>query len=335
MLHHCGARRILTGEIDNSQMAVGWAEQAPRLILSSLRQTPGLFLFDSAQGYKICLSGQLANRVHFDNRSPYISGAKHTCMARACKMKRLKLILACSLGINLAFVALGAFLVFKRGGISYLKRRDMSSSTQTQPPVPYVDSNMYRGRESTFAALPERQGEIIFIGDSIIDFCQWNELLQRPDVLNRGIAADTLEGVGRRIGEALRHRPRKLFLMIGINNLLSGDNPERVITGLRALVQTIKESAPQTQIFVHSILPINRTLLGLDETQGVRENILQVNGALRELADGKQVIYVDLYSIMADASHELSDRYTFDGLHLNGDGYLKWRDVIRPLVNER
>jgi lysophospholipase L1-like esterase len=249
-------------------------------------------------------------------------------------MKRLKLILLCSLAINLAFGALSALVVYRRGGISYLKSKVMPSPTRSTPPAEFIDSNMYRGRQSAFAVLPQRQAAIIFIGDSITDFCQWNELLQRPDVLNRGLAADTVEGVGRRIGEALRHHPRKLFVMIGINNLLRGDDPDQLIMAYRSLIQTVKESSPQTRIFVQSILPINSTLPGMDQTQAFSDHILKVNRALSEFADGKQVIYVDLYSSMTDTPHLLSDKYTFDGVHLNGDGYLKWRDVIRPFIDE-
>jgi lysophospholipase L1-like esterase len=44
------------------------------------------------------------------------------------------------------------------------------------------------------------------------------------------------------------------------------------------------------------------------------------------------VTWLDVAGKMADASGELADRFSGDGLHLSGAGYGAWADVVRPLL---
>jgi lysophospholipase L1-like esterase len=39
-----------------------------------------------------------------------------------------------------------------------------------------------------------------------------------------------------------------------------------------------------------------------------------------------------LYSHLADSQNQLDDRYTLDGVHLNGQAYLVWKEVIEKYV---
>jgi lysophospholipase L1-like esterase len=244
--------------------------------------------------------------------------------------KKLQRLLVCSLILNLMYFGLSGLFVYRRGGIPYLISKVAPSSSPTK----YIDLPLYLGRKSTYAKLPSKDADVIFTGDSITDFCQWNELLQRP-VLNRGIAGDTVEGLRRRIDEVIQHHPRQLFIMIGINDLMSGKTGDEVLTEYRSLIDRIRSSSPRTQIFLQSILPFNAALGGSpSRLDVVAKHILHVNKVLSSMADGRQIIYIDIYSNMADEANQLDKRYTSDGVHLNGDGYIKWRDVVRPYLDQ-
>lgn len=71
-------------------------------------------------------------------------------------------------------------------------------------PAPIIRiSNVYEPRYLDRKALFERldcKDKIVFIGDSITDGGEWNELLGRNDVVNRGIIGDTTNGVLNRLG---------------------------------------------------------------------------------------------------------------------------------------
>jgi lysophospholipase L1-like esterase len=253
-------------------------------------------------------------------------------------MMKSKRVLILSLAINIAFLAATAFFVYRRGMIASLFNK--GAPAHSNEAGKYIDSAYYKTRRSIFNQLPEHRGAIIFVGDSITDNAEWAELFQRDDILNRGINSELLEGVRQRRGELLRHHPRKLFIMIGINDFMVADKtPEEVIESYRLLLQALRAEAPETQLIIQSILPVNKMVYAknppgmVDEAhKKLDDKIVLVNNALSRMADGRQTLYVDLYSEMVDAQHQLDSRYTYDGLHLNGDGYVKWRDVIGALV---
>ena len=50
---------------------------------------------------------------------------------------------------------------------------------------------------------------------------------------------------------------------------------------------------------------------------------------LEALCDEKGVTYLNVWGALADHDGKLDKRYTNDGLHLTGQGYLVWRDAIK------
>ncbi len=77
-------------------------------------------------------------------------------------------------------------------------------------------------------------------------------------------------------------------------------------------------------IYAESILP-SRSIKLNRQTE-------EVNRGIRQVSDGKSVIFVDVAPAFYDANHLLDERYTYDGLHLNTDGYLLWKRWLDPIV---
>ena len=248
-------------------------------------------------------------------------------------MRHLKQLLIGSLIVNVMFVGLSGLFLHRRGGIAYLI--DRATAQPVGPPPAYVESPLYRGRTDLYTKLPLEDAPIVFAGDSITHFCPWHELLRRP-VLNRGIEGDTVAGLRGRIGEVLQHHPRHLFVMIGINDLMDGKTGDEVIAEYQPLINQITTASPHTQVLLQSILPVDSDAWsanwGKPLRTGIGTHILQINKALAAMADGKHIVYVDLYSAMVAEGDRIDRRYTSDGVHLTGDGYAKWRDVIQPYL---
>lgn len=112
-------------------------------------------------------------------------------------------------------------------------------------------------KRSLFDALPIRSNDIVFLGDSITDGCEWAELLDNRHVKNRGISADRSGWLLERIDSIIAGRPRKLFLMIGTNDLSVGVGPDEVAGNIRKLIVRFQKRSPQTKLYVQSILPVN------------------------------------------------------------------------------
>lgn len=190
-------------------------------------------------------------------------------------------------------------------------------------------------RRSLFEQLPVRRGDVVFLGNSIIDGCEWSEHFGRRRVLNRGISGDRAEWLFDRLDPILAGRPRKLFLMIGVNDLAAGCTPREVAADVAALIDSFAASSPRTRIYVQSILPVNDRDIP-DASWGHwkrKAEIAETNRLVEALCRGRRgVVYVDLAPRLSDATGLLDKRYTNDGLHLTGEGYLVWRDAVAPYI---
>jgi lysophospholipase L1-like esterase len=114
--------------------------------------------------------------------------------------------------------------------------------------------------------------------------------------------------------------------MIGTNEAPSlGYRPSDTVENHRAIVQRILHDSPETKIYEESILP--------SRVPRFNQWSAETNEGIRRLADGKSVIYLNLRDAFLE-NGELSNRFTSDGLHLNGSGYLLWKQQVDPIVKE-
>ena len=190
----------------------------------------------------------------------------------------------------------------------------------------------YDQRELLFEAMPTSENDIIFLGNSITDGGEWTELFENPNCKNRGISGDITSGVLNRLETITKGQPAMIFLMIGINDMNWGISNDTIAMNIREIVQRIKAESPRTRIVVQSILPTN-DYYGLFTGHTKRwEDVAVINGMLEEMADEEDVEYLDLFSRFANEDGKLNIAYSNDGLHLNGDGYLLWKEIIEDEI---
>ena len=62
----------------------------------------------------------------------------------------------------------------------------------------------------------------------------------------------------------------------------------------------------------------------------------QINDLLEPLAVKEGAADIDLYSHFVEKeTGKMNPVYTNDGLHLLGKGYLLWRDIVKPYVDQK
>ncbi|MCB9302878.1 MAG: family 20 glycosylhydrolase [Lewinellaceae bacterium] len=196
---------------------------------------------------------------------------------------------------------------------------------------PLEHSTYYYQKKTHFEQLPNSRKEIIFIGDSITDGCEWSEMFGNKKIKNRGISGDITQGVLDRLEETTDSKPKKVFLMIGINDLARGLTAEYVLTNTRLIVGRIREASPKTQIFLQSLLPVNDYFGKFDGHTDKNEAVKTVNLGLQKMA-GENVIFINLHEKFLNGEGKLNLDYTNDGLHLNGNGYRLWKELIEGFV---
>jgi lysophospholipase L1-like esterase len=238
-----------------------------------------------------------------------------------------------SLSLNTLFLLLAIFLIAKKGGISYLHMKSFKDSQNRDRQLVQVAKPVYYLQKiSQFQLLPISNSDIVFLGDSITDECEWAELLENSQIKNRGISGDTTMGILYRLEDIVTAQPAKIFIMVGINNLIHCQQlPVEVLADYQKIVIEIRDRSPQTEIFIQSVLPINQNKSSVSVSNF---EIVQLNFYLQELATKYSITYIDLYSHLLDEQHQLSECYTLDGVHLNGQAYLIWKQAIAKYVSE-
>ncbi|MVN20429.1 family 20 glycosylhydrolase [Mucilaginibacter arboris] len=208
----------------------------------------------------------------------------------------------------------------------------VSAQIKTQGKNDGAFPTFYQQRSSLFRLLPQTKGDIIFLGNSITNGSEWDELFADPRIKNRGISGDVTAGVLNRLDEVTERKPAKIFLLIGINDLSAGTAPDTVAKNIFLIAKKVSGQTPTTQLYVQSLLPVNNTLNKFPTHVNKGEQIKRVNQLLRSNAALYHYTFVDLFPSFCNAEGKLDTLYTNDGLHQKGAGYMLWKHLVYPLV---
>ena len=175
--------------------------------------------------------------------------------------------------------------------------------------------------------------DIIFIGDSIVEYYPLQELLgTTKTIVNRGIRGyqtglllDNLDA--HLYGDAVD----QIVLLIGTNDIGKDIPMSQALTNLESVIQSISRDYPLSQIKLVSILPVHQ---GEEYKQTVyirtNEKIKGWNQAYQELASAyMQVEYVSVFEELLDQEGQLKSDYTTDGLHLSVSGYQALSETLK------
>lgn len=186
----------------------------------------------------------------------------------------------------------------------------------------------YYHKVDQFDMLPDTEGEIIMVGNSITDQGLWTEIFNDLRVKNRGIGGDDTGGVLERLDEITSSRPDKIFIMIGTNDLAKLLTVDQILENYRTILDRIATDSPETKVYIQSVLPTE------DAVHTTRKNtdIMKINDGLKAIAAERGLVYIDLFSRFANAENKLDMQYSIDGLHLNGKGYMLWKELIWEYV---
>jgi lysophospholipase L1-like esterase len=185
------------------------------------------------------------------------------------------------------------------------------------------DASTYVLRVTQFGVMPPLNGGVAFVGDSLTDWMRWNELF--PDVKSRnfGIAGDTTVGLKARINQVVAAKPATVILQIGTNDVEFGKlTTDQIVANIDDTIAALQAGLPGAKIVVESLLP---------RQPQYDDKVRAVNAALKAATDKRVLVFLDLYPHFV-ANGRLDPAVTPDDLHLSGQGYLRWRDLIRPYI---
>lgn len=192
---------------------------------------------------------------------------------------------------------------------------------------------LYYHRASLFEMLPIHKSDIIFLGNSITHYAEWAEIFNNKHVKNRGISGDIVEGVYDRLDPIIKGQPKKIFLLIGVNNLARNYSADSVLNGIIKIVDKITKESPRTKLYVQSVFPVNSTFSNSPKHSNKGPVIIELNKGIKKMCEEKGLTYIDVYPLLkCKDSEDLDPKYTKDGLHLNGEGYMVWKKLLEKFM---
>ena len=169
---------------------------------------------------------------------------------------------------------------------------------------------------------------LVFIGDSLTEWFDWQRRFPEQHVTNLGISGEQVEGLlGRR--DRIRKQidnPDCIFLMTGINNIVL----ERydIIGPYRDIVRDLTTWYKKAIIVVQSILPVDLEWISTD-------TIKETNDRLKQIAHEYGAEYLDIHSLFVDSKGKpKSDYLQDDGVHLSSKGYDMWAKELERFLKK-
>ena len=204
---------------------------------------------------------------------------------------------------------------------------DTSKKPQAVEPVRKYSDHYYK-RLELFAQEPAiTPNDIVMLGNSITEGGKdWNSLLEMKNVRNRGISGDIASGIVDRINSIVRGKPKKLFLLIGINDISRDIPTDTIVRDIEKIVKEFKTLSPQTEIYLQSILPFDQSKRGSNKRlENKTQTVIDANRILKAVAAKYKVKFINLYPHFTEKNTDvLKAAYTYDGLHLSDEGYQIW-----------
>ena len=179
--------------------------------------------------------------------------------------------------------------------------------------------------------------DAVFIGDSRTEGLITNTGLSNTTAYTyKGLMVDTVftKPVIRRgenrvsVMDALKTTSfSKIYIMFGINENGWPYN-DVFIHKYEEIIDAVREINPDAVIYVQEIMPVTNQV---SATHSYIRNgkIAEFNRLLRQMAQEKQVYFIDTASAVAASDGSLPADAAFDGIHLKKDYCKKWLDYLK------
>lgn len=172
--------------------------------------------------------------------------------------------------------------------------------------------------------------DVVFFGNSIARDGDFQRYFSKKRICNLGRGSDDLDGLIFRISQIRAVKPEKVFVMAGIVGLYLQTEDE-FESKYQRMVDSIRSSVPEAEIYLQSILPVNHKM----KKRGIAssEKIIKSNKTIAEIAARSNCVYVDLWALY-EQDGEMPKELTRDGVHLFPEAYERWMEEIREYIEE-
>lgn len=203
--------------------------------------------------------------------------------------------------------------------------------------VAYKSFNHYNEKVEDFDNMRDVDStDIVMLGNSLTEYAgDWNKLIGARHIRNRGIAGDDAMGIYHRLSQILPGCPKAVFLMVGINDLSHDLTPMQVYELVEKVIGKIRKDAPDTKLYVQSLLPINESFEVWKTLDGKTDDVPKINRLVAAYCRKNKIEYINLFpKFVRHGTNVMRRELTQDGLHLTSMGYKIWSFELRKYFKE-
>lgn len=171
-----------------------------------------------------------------------------------------------------------------------------------------------------------KPGGVVFVGSSSIRL--WADLQKdfqsMPILYKRGFGGSRLLDCANHLQRlVIPYKPELVVVYAGDNDLAGGRTPDDVLASLKAFVQGVRASLPDTRIAYISIKPSPSRFALLP---AIRETNAKIKSYIGQTDNTD---YIDIFTpMLTSAGQPRMELFRNDALHLNATGYALWTSVI-------
>lgn len=152
--------------------------------------------------------------------------------------------------------------------------------------------------------------DLTVLGDSLAASGPWSELLVEP-VAVRAVSGARIADVVRWVPFALAHRPTRVVVWAGTNDVLEGRTVAQIGKDYAALLAALAQAAPGVEVTCLSVPPLR-------SHEGAA---LAASETMRRAADSAR--WVDVTGVVS------APGVLYDGVHITAVGYVGVSDELR------
>lgn len=179
---------------------------------------------------------------------------------------------------------------------------------------------------------------IVFFGDSITDYYDLKKYYDNY-VVNSGISGDLTNDLLNRMDDVYKYNPSKVILLIGINDLRNGKDVGETADNIKTIIEKIKENRKNAEIYVQSVYPINRDMMGEEVSKfgasATNDKIKELNKKIKQICKEQDVEYINMYDKLIDEKGNLKEEYSVEGLHVSDEGYEYITTILKKYINSK
>lgn len=197
------------------------------------------------------------------------------------------------------------------------------------------------GASSAASSAPATLGDTsyftdaVFIGDSLTSGIKDYSVMKTKGVLATNamttrsalVSKLSVNSESLAVPDAVKAlQPAKVYVLLGANEIRGVTGTKGFITNYSALIDQLKQAAPQAKLYIQSIFPVTADY----ETQyGVTNDTIDTfNQAIETMCAAKGATYVDAGGAMKGTDGKLSADDASSGYNIRKSAYAKWINYL-------